>query len=141
MITTMCLGTHMFQSLEFGYTGVRRDLSTKWAEIQVAGGLNRLQWTGGDGETSSIEGVLFPHEFGGLATLDQLRNSATLGLVLPWITLAGDVFGMHTIEGVASDETYHDKDGRPRKNVYSIKLRRYTGGSFSPIAIVQTLFG
>ena len=141
MSTPMCLGPFMFHSLEFGYTGIRRDLSTKWAEVQVAGGLNRLQWTGGDSDTTTIEGVLFPHEFGGLTTLEALRQAAVSGTVLPLITLGGNVYGMHVVEGVSEDQSYHDASGQPRKNIFRIQLKRYPGGSFSPVSIIQTLFG
>lgn len=141
MVIPMCLGPFMFHSLRFGYKGLRRDLSTKWASINTVGGLNRLQWTGGDEDTSSIEGVLFPHEFGGLAVLEGLRGAASVGAVLPLITLAGNVYGLHVVEGVSEDQTYHTKLGQPRMDVYRIQLKRYTGGAFSPVSVVQSLFG
>lgn len=45
------------------------------------------------------------------------------------------------IESVNEDQSYHDARGRPRKDVYSIDLKRYVGSSFSPISIIQSLFG
>lgn len=141
MATAMALGPFMFQSLRFGFTGLSRELSTKWADIATVGGLNRLQWTGGDSDTVDIEGVLFPEEFGGLGTLEGVRGAATAGLVLPLVTLGGNVYGMHVIEGVSEDQSFHDRHGRPRKDVFRLRLKRYSGGAFSPISIVATLFG
>ena len=141
MAIPMALGPYMFHSLRFGYNGIRRDLSTRWADIATVGGLNRLQWTGGDDDTVDIEGVIFPHEFGGLSSLEGVRGAATSGAVLPLITLAGNVYGLHVVEGVSEDQSFHDRLGRPRMDVFRLRLKRYTGGGFSPVSIVQTLFG
>jgi phage protein U len=141
MPTPMALGPFMFESLDFGYDGVRRNLSTRWADIQTVGGLNRLQWTGGDDDTVDVEGVIFPHEFGGLATLEGVRGAAAAGTVLPLVTLGGNVYGLYVIEGVSEDQSFHDSNGRPRKDIFRIRLKRYTGGNFSPLSVVATLFG
>ncbi|QDC00378.1 phage tail protein [Mesorhizobium sp. 8] len=137
----MALGPFMFHSLRFGYNGLRRNLSTRWADIATVGGLNRLQWTGGDDDTTDIEGVVFPHEFGGLAALEGVRGAAQSGAVLPLITLAGNVYGLHVVEGVSEDQSFHDALGRPRMDVFRLRLKRYAGGGFSPISVVATLFG
>ncbi len=141
MPTPMALGPFMFESLAFGYKGLRRDLQTNWAEVRVVGGLSRLQWTGGDSDSVDIDGVVFPHEFGGMATLAGVRAAALAGQPLPLVTLSGDIFGMHCIQGVSEDQSYHDAMGRPRMDVFQIKLRRYVGGGFSPLSIVASLFG
>lgn len=141
MAVPMAIGPFMFHSLRFGYNKLGRDLSTRWADIAVVGGLNRLQWTGGDDDTVHIEGVIFPEEFGGLAVLEGVRDAARSGLVLPLVTLAGNVYGMHVIEHVSEDQSFHDRLGLPRKDVFRMGLKRYEGGAFSPISIVQTLFG
>ncbi len=62
---TMALGPFMFRSHGFGYTDVSRKLDTTWAEIETAGRLNALQWTGPRSEVVTINGVLFPAEWGG----------------------------------------------------------------------------
>lgn len=141
MPVPMALGPFMFHSLRFGYDGLRRDLSTRWADIATVGGLNRLQWTGGDDDTVSIEGVIFPEEFGGLGVLEGVRGAAQSGAVLPLITLAGNVYGLHVVEGVSEDQAFHDRLGRPRKDVFRLRLKRYAGGGFSLISVVATLFG
>lgn len=141
MAIPMALGPFMFHSLRAGYRSLGRDLSTRWADIQTVGGLNRLQWTGGDDDTVMIEGVMFPEEFGGLATLEGIRNAALSGAVLPLITLAGNVFGMYVVEMVSEDQSFHDSLGRPRKDVFRIGLKRFPGNGFSPMSILTSLFG
>lgn len=140
MPTPMALGPFMFESLSFGYTGIRRNLSTRWADIATVGGLNSLQWTGGDDDTVEIGGVIFPHEFGGLGNLEGLRGAAMSGAVLSLVSLGGNVYGMFVVEGVSEDQSYHDALGQPRKDVFRIRLKLYPGGSFSTVSVVATLF-
>jgi phage protein U len=137
----MALGPFGFESLRFGYDGVSRDLSTSWADIQTVGGLDRLQWLGGESDRVKIEGVVFPEEFGGLESLEGVRSAARDGAVLPLVTLGGNVFGMYVIEVVSESQLFHDAAGRPRKDVFMIGLKRYVGNDFSPISIIQSLFG
>lgn len=141
MATPMALGPFAFHALRFGFYGLGRELSTRWAEIETVGSLNRLQWTGGEGDGVSISGVVFPHEFGGLSNLEGIRSAALSGAVLPLVTLGGNVFGMYIVERVSEDQAYHDASGQPRRDRYSIDLRRYIGGDFAPMSIVQALFG
>lgn len=141
MTTPMALGPFAFESLAFGFNSISRDLSTPWAAIQTVGGLDRLQWTGGESDKVTIHGVVFPEEFGGLDSLEGVRSAARAGTVLPLVTLGGNVFGLYVIEGVSEDQSFHDAAGRPRKDVYAIDLKRYSGSTFSPISIVQSLFG
>lgn len=141
MAIPMALGPFMFKSLNFGFNGLGRDLNTPWASIATVGGLNRLQWTGGEDDTVVVEGVIFPEEFGGLNTLDRVRAAAQAGLVLPLVTLGGNVYGIYVIEMVSEDQSYHDARGMPRKDVFRLGLKRFPGGAFSMISIVQTLFG
>jgi len=141
MPTPMALGPFGFESLSFGFHGIGRGLATPWASIATVGGLDRLQWTGGESDKVTIAGVVFPEEFGGLDSLEGVRSAARAGVVLPLVTLGGNVFGMYVIENVTEDQTHHDAHGRPRKDVFSIELKRYVGAGFSPISIVQSLFG
>ncbi len=140
MAIPMALGPFGFHALRLGYSGLMRDLGTRWAEIQTVGGLNRLQWTGGDGDAITIDGVVFPEAFGGLAALEGIRAAALSGQVLPLVTLAGNVYGMQVIEGVSEDQSYHTRFGLPRKDEYRIYLRRYRGPRTSTVSLVRTLF-
>lgn len=142
MPTPMCLGPFGFESLSFGYDAVGRDLATPWAEVATVGGLDHIQWTGGKSDTVTVRGVVFPEAFGGLGNLEGVRSAARAGAVLPLVTLGGNVFGLYVIENVREDQSFHDANGMPRKDVYTIELRRPPVGlTFSPISIIQSLFG
>lgn len=137
----MALGPYVFEAHGFGFTDRRRSQGTRWAEIPVAGGLNPIQWTGGDGAKEDIRGVLFPLHFGGDATLRGLYAAAEAGEVLPLVTMSGErnIHDMWVIEDIADDHSYVDASGRPLRNAYSISLRAYIGqgdAGFRPMSVL-----
>lgn len=137
----MCLGPYMFHPTRFGYNKLGHGLSTNWAEIEIVGGLNVGQWTGGQTDKITINGVIFPEEFGGLSTLKALQLAALAGTILPLITLAGTVYGNFRIDSIEEDQSFHNRYGVPAKDEFSLSLTKHSG-SLSPInSIVQTLFG
>lgn len=135
---TMALGPFMFRAHGFGYTDVNRTLDTAWAEIETVGRLNALQWTGPRSETMTINGVLFPKEWGGMATLEGVRLAAKNGVPLMMVSLGGMVFGSHAIQKVDEDRAFHDRLGTPGRNAYSIEVKRI-GGSNSLRSLLGVL--
>lgn len=139
----MALGPFQFQAHGFGFESLRKSLGTRWAEIPVAGGMNPSQWTGGDGQIQSIEGVVFPAAFGGLATLRGLSQAAIDGRVLPLVSLGGgaqNIFGMWFIEAINEDHGFVDRFGVPHRDAYALDIKAYQGaggGAFNPLSIVS----
>lgn len=134
------LGAFAFEAHGFGLTDMTRSTKTGWAAVQVAGGMDRLQWTGGDSDTLTIKGVLFPQEFGGLGSLTGIRVAAESGIPLMFVNYAGQIFGLHVIEGIEEDRSLLDADGLPLRNAYSISLRRFEGGEWTPQSVLIGLF-
>ena len=130
----MALGPFLFEAHGFGYTDVTRKLDTSWAEIETAGRLNALQWTGPRSETVTINGVLFPQEFGGDGTLEGLRLAAKSGLPLMLVSVGGIVFGTHAVQKVDEDRAFHDRNGTPGRNAYAIEVKRI-GIGFSLLSL------
>lgn len=132
--TPMALGPYNFEALGFGFTDQSLSTETPWAEINTAHRLNELQWTGPQSESFDISGVLFPHVFGGLSSLDGLRKSALHGTPLMLATRAGGIYGMHVIQGISEGRLIVDRTGLPHKSDYTIQLLKASGtagGSFS----------
>ncbi|KQZ54627.1 hypothetical protein ASD54_04685 [Rhizobium sp. Root149] len=139
----MTLGDFAFEGLGFGYEAVSRRLDTKWAEIQLAQGMNVLQHTGGTSDELTIRGVLFPVEFGGQGSLEGIMNAALAGTPLMLVSgseAQGVVHGLYVVQSVEQDRTHHTIAGVPRKNAYSIQLRRY-GSSLSGAGLASALAG
>ena len=135
---TMALGPFMFRAHGFGYTDVRRQLDTTWAEIETAGRLNALQWTGPRSEAITISGVLFPAEWGGSGTLEGVRLAAKNGIPLMMVSLGGMVFGSHAIQKIDEDRSYHDRFSVPGKIAYAIELKRI-GSGYSLLSLLGVI--
>lgn len=132
MSTPMMLGTYAFEALGFGMDTLSRRMETRWEEMPVAGTMNPIQFTGGDGEYVQISGVLFPLEFGGQDSLEGIRSAAMAGTIMRLVALNGSVYGQFVVEGVDEEQTYMDANGNARQNTYSLSLRRYFGNGLTP---------
>jgi phage protein U len=137
--TPLTLGPYAFQALGFHMSDLSRDLQTPWAEVDVCGRFDALHWTGPKSDTVSIKGCLFPQEFGGMGSLDGIKASARAGRPLMLVTGAGDVGGRFVVFGVTEDWSFIDDRGSPRRDAYTITLRRYTtpfaGGGFAGLSV------
>lgn len=125
----MSLGFYQFEALGFSFTGRSRELDTSWVSVPVAGGFDRMQWTGGTGKTETIDGVIFD-EFGGQQSLEGIKQAATDGTPMPLVSLGGapnNIFGMWIVERVSESHEFVTRDGKPLKNAYSISLKGYEG--------------
>lgn len=138
------LGPYAFAAHGFSLNTIERTLSTPWQAMKVPGGLDRLQWTGGESDTVKIDGVLFPAEFGGTASLAGIRNAAMEGAPLHLIQMAGanlaNILSLFVIEGVQDGQSYILPNGVALRDTYSISLRRYAGGQFSFQSVLSSLF-
>ncbi|MGJ7040488.1 phage protein U [Shinella sp. BE166] len=144
--TPMMLGSFAFEAIGFGFNGLQRRVQTPWADIAVAQTLNQQQWTGPTSEEVTISGVLFNEEFGGQDSLDGIIAAANAGVPLMLVSgseSAGVIHGSFTIQGVSEERSFIDHRGAPRKNSYSITLKRYgdTGGGSSFFKPIFDLFG
>lgn len=136
----MMLGGFAFEAHGFGFDGLRRQLDTPWASIEVAQTFDVQQWTGPKSDQVTISGVLFPAEFGGQASLSGLTAAALSGEKLMFVSgtaVDGQIHGYFTIQGISEDRSFIDRNGSPRRNAYSIDLQRYGGNQ----AAMKTLIG
>ncbi|WFS02762.1 phage tail protein [Rhizobium tumorigenes] len=144
---SMMLGPFGFEAIGFGYEGVSRKVNTPWANIAVAQTLDQQQWTGPGSDEITIKGVLFPVELGGQTSLDGVIAAALSGTALTLVSgdeAEGLVHGSFTIQSVDEDRSYHTISGQPRRNAYSITLKRYgqdAGGAASILSPILSLFG
>ena len=123
----MMLGGYAFEALGFGYQNIKRKVNTPWVEISVGQTLNPQQWTGPTSDEVTIQGVLFPEEFGGQSQLDGIIAAQLAGTEMMLVSgdaMEGVICGMFTVQSVEEDQTYHDARGAARRNAYVISLKR-----------------
>lgn len=133
---SLALGPFAFEAMGFGYTDTQHRLETPWAALDVVGRLNALQWTGPRGDTITLRGVLFPEAFGGLSTLAGLREAALAGSSQILVSIGGLIHGRFVIEGVGEERGFIDRTGQPRRDAFTIDLRRHAdsgGGSLGSL--------
>ena len=80
----MALGTHVFYTPAVGiespgFETLQRDSSYTWIPQGRLNAPIAMQYTGPGQDLIVIEGRLFPHFFGGLQTLSDLRNAGVAG--------------------------------------------------------------
>lgn len=124
----MMLGGFGFEAIGFGFDGLSRNVNTPWADVAVAQTLNQQQWTGPTSEEVTIKGVLFPEEYGGQGSLDGIIASANSGVPMMLVSGSsqqGVIHGTFTIQTVSEDRSFIGRDGTPRRNAYTIVLKRY----------------
>ncbi len=141
----MALGPFTFEAIGFGYGDVGRRVQTPWTEVKVAQSLDRQQWLGPTSEEVTIRGVLFPAQYGGQESLDGIISSAMSGTPLMLVSGtdgAGVIHGLFSVQSVDEDRSFHDAAGTPRKNSYTITLKRMSDASIGgAVASVISLFG
>lgn len=135
---TMMLGGIPFESIGFSYNKRGKKVDMKWSEIQLAGGQDVLQWTGGKGVVFTIRGVLFTESYGGKSSLTAIESMAENGAIVPFVIdgLSVDGFSSVVIEGIDDDEEFINRNSVAAKEPYQISLKRYPGrlpGFFSVV--------
>lgn len=126
-VTSMMLGGYAFEALGFGYQNIKRKVNTPWVEISVGQALNPQQWTGPTSDEVTIQGVLFPEEFGGQSQLDGIIAAQLAGTEMMLVSgdaMEGVIRGVFTVQSVEEDQSFHDAKGVARRNAYSISLKR-----------------
>lgn len=134
----MALGPFMFRAHGFGYEGLGRKLNTTWAQLETAGRFHALQWTGPTEDVVTVNGVLFPQEFGGQETLDGIRLAAQVGVPLPLFTLGGKYFGLQALQRVDEDRTFVSRAGTPGMNAYALEMKKLSSG-FSLLSMLGVI--
>ena len=121
---TLILGAFAFEALGFSFIDLQTGVETPWAENQIAGGWDNLQWLGPGKATASIRGVLFPEHLGGEQNLSGTAALQAAGVPMPLISLGGQAFGLFVVERLSEDQSVFSGRGVARMNKYSISLRK-----------------
>lgn len=137
---TLRFGPFAFEALGFSYQELGRNVDTQWAEIRVTQGWDRLQYLGPTKEVVDVKGVLFPESLGGLSQIDGIRSMAISGAPQYLASLSGNIYGIFVVVGIKEDQSYFNAVGTPRKDRYSLQLRRYPGAPIDAVTGITRLF-
>lgn len=131
MTALLALGPHIFEILPLNYQRLERETNAVWASVPRFGAEAARQFTGLGDDSFRIDGLLFPHEFGGRAEYEAIRATQRSGLPVMMAGLgtatAVRIFGLVVILNVSDEQTHIGRDGQGRVLSFSIELAPYGG--------------
>ena len=129
----MFLGPFRFSVDTAAYQRLDRETSFRWAAQPRLGTSDALQFVGDD-DTVTLEGVIHGQTGPGSGQVERMRSAGRLAMPLPLISGGGRVFGFFVIERVSEAQSVFAKGGAPKKQEFTIALRRY-GGSLGSLIV------
>lgn len=119
------LGSFQFGINTAAYQTLQRSNEWRWPAQDRFGKGPVLQHVGQGAETITLPGVVYPEWRGGLGQMDTLRALAAEGKPQTMIDGAGNVLGRWVIERVEEKQAVFADAGVPRKQEFTVQLRRY----------------
>lgn len=131
MTALLALGPHIFEILPLNYQRLEKETVAEWASVPRFGTTSARQFTGLGDDSMRIDGLLFPHEFGGRAEFEAIRATQAAGVPVMMAGMgaatAVRIFGLVVILAVSDEQTHIGPDGQGRVLSFSIDLAPYGG--------------
>ena len=138
-MVVMSLGPHIFyvplpDHDTPSFETMDRDATYTWIASQRLSRKPAMQFSGPGEETITINGRLFPNQFGGLSTIEGLRESASEGKVLTLMRyyplgepkgMAGVTIGRYGIKRVRTSESKIGSNNVANKIDFTIEMVEY----------------
>lgn len=134
----MLIGTYSFSLNTAAFQELERKTEYKWVAVERHGQDDALQFVGPGMDTISLPGVIYPSYRGGGGQLNAMRALAGRGIPQSVIDGAGNVYGLWVIEGIDEKQSYFTAFGQPRKQEFTMQLRRFSGGPSNLIVAAIT---
>lgn len=135
MTPYMALGPHRFAILPVSYQKLKTDTKIHLPAIARFGGQDVRQFTGRPSPEMTIEGLLFPKEFGGKRQYDAIRATQGSGQAVMMVgfgNATGRVFGRVIIETVSDTQSEIDIDGAGKMVSFSVSIAGVGGSTGMP---------
>ena len=123
--TMMRLGSFSFGINTAAYQDLKRTAEYKWPAQERYGQREVLQYTGPGSESITVSGVILTAYRGGTGQLNRLRQLAAQGQPQLLISGLGAIMGRWVIERVEEGQTTFAAAGHPRKQEFTVQLRRF----------------
>ena len=134
----MQLGDFQFGIQTAAYQELERATEWRWPSQDRFGQAPVLQYVGPAGDTITLPGVIFPEWRGGIGQVDAMRAEAAKGTPLSLIDGRGNAMGTWVIERVAEKQAVFAAAGVPRRQEFTLSLRRYAETAPGGLVAVAT---
>lgn len=139
MNVMMTLGGFQFGISTAAYQELRRKTEYRWPAQERFMQGEALQYVGPGADTITLPGVIYPGFRGGTGQLDAMRALAAQGTPHMLITGAGSVLGEWVVERIEEGQSVFAAAGAPRKQEFTMSLRKYAGPASVGGALAQLL--
>jgi uncharacterized protein len=111
-------------------TGLDRSISYRWEAQNRIGRRPAMQFLGTGEETVSINGVIYPPQFGSFDALEKMREEAMTGTPRSMVTGYGRCYGLWCIKSIKDVQAPYWPGGMPRKVEFTLELTAYGPDGF-----------
>lgn len=122
------LGEFQFSVSTAAYQTLSRSTEYKWKAQERVGAADALQYLGEGLDTITLDGVIYPGYRGGAGQISEMRRFAAAGVPLLLVSGTGQVMGQWVIERVDETQSVFVPGGAPRKQQFTLALRKYGDG-------------
>jgi len=129
----LILGNFMFSLNTAAFQELERTTEYRWAEQERFYRDAALQFLGPGVDRISLPGVIYPSYKGGLAQVDKMRRMAGRGVSMTMIDGRGNLYGKWVIESITEKQSNFAFLGAPRKQEFSLSIRRETSAEGNAI--------
>ena len=119
------LGDFQFNLQEGSPRTVERELAWRWPQQDRIGRKPAMQFVGAEAERITLDGVLYPGQFGRQRTIDDLKAIADKGEPLPFTDGLGRVYPRMVILSVRESREVLMDNGAARRIAFTIALAEY----------------
>lgn len=122
------LGDFLFEAKRTSFSSIDRECVYEWSSQKRLGNSPARQFQGKGDETIELPGIIYPHMFGGLDSLNKIRDLAGSGKpqVLSYTDeKKGQYMGKWTIDRISEVRSHFIKEGAAKKIEFTIVLTRY----------------
>ncbi len=124
--TLLMIGGFKFSLNTAVFQEKRRSTSYRWPAQERTGQLDALQFTGPGEDRITLPGIVYPEFKGGTDQVDSLRKIAAQGKPLRLISATGVMLGVWVIENIEDVATFFKPDGTPRRQDFTVTIRKYS---------------
>jgi len=120
----MMLGQFKFMIPLAVYQTLERTTEYKWpSQMRFLQGPSS-QFVGNGEDRITLNGVIFPEWLSGLHQVNKFREMGAMGIAYLLISGTGEIYGKWFIENVNEKQSQFAAFGSPRKQEFSVVLRR-----------------
>jgi phage protein U len=127
----LMLGDYQFGIDTAAYQELTRVSEYRWPVQERFMKGQALQFVGPGGDTITLPGTIYPEYRGGFEQLQGMRDTAALGVPLTLIDGGGTIMGSWVIERVEEKQVAFFASGVPRKQEFSLGLRKFDDTKFT----------